>query len=175
MGTEGTFRSIYRARQRVEAEVRLATFLSAVDRAQLRPFDAFTKRIAQWHSELLADFDEPTTNVYAEGVVNELKAIKRRACGLSTFHGCRKRVVIACGCPDTRRHLAQTTRTQNPTSEGGQFPTGADTVDQFEADRQRRGQGLYVPAGNSEAPFFSPPFPPCRAPHAFTVVSKGVR
>jgi hypothetical protein len=68
VGTEGNVRSVYRARDRREAEERLAGFLGAVDRAQLRPFDAFAKRITQWHTELLAYFDEPTTNGYAEGV-----------------------------------------------------------------------------------------------------------
>jgi Transposase len=62
--------------------------------AQIRPFDAFAKGIAQWHTELLAYFDEPTTNGYAEGVINKIKVIKRRAYGLPTF---RRRVVIACG------------------------------------------------------------------------------
>ena len=47
--------------------------------------------------ELLAYFDQPTTNGYAEGVINKAKVIKRRAYGLPTFHGFGKRVVIACG------------------------------------------------------------------------------
>ena len=44
-----------------------------------------------------AYFDEPTTNGYAEGVINKVKVIKRRAYGLPTFAGFRKRIVIACG------------------------------------------------------------------------------
>jgi transposase len=96
-GLKETFRSIYRARDRADAEERLASFLNAVARAQLRPFDAFAKGIAQWHTELLAYFDEPTTNGYAEGVINKVKVIKRRAYGLPTFASFRKRVVIACG------------------------------------------------------------------------------
>ena len=50
-----------------------------------------------WQTELLAYFDQPTTNGYAEGVINKVKVIKRRAYGLPTFAGFRKRVVIACG------------------------------------------------------------------------------
>jgi transposase len=60
-GPKETFRSIYRARDRGEAEDRLASFRSAVARSQLRPFDAFAKGIAAWHTELRAYFDEPTT------------------------------------------------------------------------------------------------------------------
>jgi transposase len=69
----------------------------AVDTAGLPAFDAFAKGIRSWRLELLAYFDEPTTNGYAEGVINKVKVIKRRAYGLPTFTGFRKRVVIACG------------------------------------------------------------------------------
>ncbi len=47
--------------------------------------------------ELLAYFQEPTPNGYAEGIINKVKVIKRRAYGLQTFSGFRKRVVTACG------------------------------------------------------------------------------
>ncbi len=50
-----------------------------------------------WREELLAYFDEPTTNGYAEGVINKVKVIKRRAYGLPTFDGFRERVLLACG------------------------------------------------------------------------------
>jgi transposase len=96
-GLKEAFRWIYQAGSRAEAEQRLQRFLTAVEHAQLRPFDAFAKGIAQWHTELLAYFDEPTTNGYAEGVINKVKVIKRRAYGLPTFAGFRRRVVIACG------------------------------------------------------------------------------
>jgi transposase len=53
--------------------------------------------LVRWQTELLAYFDEPTTNGYAEGVISKVKVIKRRAYGLPTFAGFRRRVVIACG------------------------------------------------------------------------------
>lgn len=96
-GLKKAFRSIYRARTRVQAEHQLDVFLLAVDRAALPAFDAFAKGIHSWRQELLAYFDEPTTNGYAEGVTNKVKVIKRRAYGLPSFTGFRKRVVIACG------------------------------------------------------------------------------
>jgi transposase len=46
--------------------------------------------------ELLAYFDEPTTNGYAEGVINKVKVIKRRAYGIPTFTAFRERVLLAC-------------------------------------------------------------------------------
>jgi transposase len=91
------FRAIYKAADRREAERRLDHFLAAIDRAQLPAFTAFADGIRLWRDELLAYFDEPTTNGYAEGVINKIKVIKRRAYGLPTFDGFRDRVLLACG------------------------------------------------------------------------------
>jgi transposase len=95
-GLKEAFRSIYRAPDRREAERRLDHFLVAADRAQLPAFAAFAEGIRLWRPELLAYFDEPTTNGYAEGVINKIKVIKRRAYGLPTFEGYRERVLLAC-------------------------------------------------------------------------------
>jgi transposase len=96
-GLKEAFRSIYKARDRADTERRLQRFYLAVEHAHLRPFTAFAKGLTEWQTEMLAYFDEPTTNGYAEGVINKIKVIKRRAYGLPTFTGFRKRVVIACG------------------------------------------------------------------------------
>ena len=47
---------------RDDAQQRLDTFLLAVDHAELPAFDAFAKGIRSWQEELLAYFEEPTTN-----------------------------------------------------------------------------------------------------------------
>jgi transposase len=96
-GLKEAFRSIYRSPRRHEAERRLDASLATVDRAQIPPLAAFAEGVRQWREELLAYFEQPTTNRYAEGVINKAKVIKRRAYGLPTFGGFRKRVVIACG------------------------------------------------------------------------------
>jgi transposase len=96
-GLKESFRHVYRARDRAEAERRLEAFLAAVDRAALPAFDAFAKGIRIWQQELLAYFDEPTTNGYTEGVINKVKVIKRRAYGIPTFTAFRQRVLLACG------------------------------------------------------------------------------
>ena len=95
-GLKETFRAIYRAPDRVEAETRLEAFLAAVERAALPAFDAFAKGIRSWRDELLAYFDEPTTNGYAEGINNKVKVIKRRAYGIPTFTAFRQRILLAC-------------------------------------------------------------------------------
>jgi transposase len=89
------FRSIYRAEDRQDAERRLDHFLAAAERAQLPAFTAFADGV-RCGAELLAYFDEPTTNGHAEGVINKIKVIKRRAYGLPNFDGFRARVLLAC-------------------------------------------------------------------------------
>jgi transposase len=96
------FRSIHRAGDRHEAERRLDHFLAAVERAQPPAFTAFADGIRPWRAELLAYLDEPTTNGYAEGVINKVKPIKRRAYGLPSFDGFRKRVLLACARTGSR-------------------------------------------------------------------------
>ena len=96
-GLKEAFRAIYRAGDRAEAEARLQRFLAAVERAALPSFDSFARAVRLWREELLAYFDEPVTNGYAEGVINKVKVIKRRAYGLPSFQGFRQRILVACG------------------------------------------------------------------------------
>jgi len=63
----------------------------------MQPFESCAKGIAPWREEILAYFDEPASNGYAEGVINKVKVIKRRAYGLPSFEGFRGRVLLACG------------------------------------------------------------------------------
>ena len=91
------FRAIYRSTSRSEAEQRLERFLAAVDRAAIPSFTAFAEGIRLWREELLAYFDQPITNGYAEGVINKVKVIKRRAYGLPTFNAFPQRVLVASG------------------------------------------------------------------------------
>jgi transposase len=96
VGFKEAFQTIYRAPDRAEAERRLGHFLAAVERAQLLALTAFADGVRLWSAELLAYVDEPATNGYAEGVINKVKLIKRRAYGLPTLHSFRQRVLLAC-------------------------------------------------------------------------------
>jgi transposase len=88
--------AIYRTADRAEPEVRLERFLGATQRAALPPFASFADGLTAWREELLAYFEEPTTNRYAEGVINKVKVIKGRAYGLPSFESFRHRVLVAC-------------------------------------------------------------------------------
>ena len=96
-GLKERFRAIYRSHSREQAEQRLELFLNAAERAQIPSFLAFANGLRDWREELLAYFDQPTTNGYAEGVINKIKVIKRRAYGLPSFDSFRTRILIACG------------------------------------------------------------------------------
>jgi transposase len=96
-GLKEAFRTIYHSQSRADAEQQLQRFLAAVDRAAIPSFSAFAEGVRLWRQELLAYFDQPITNGYAEGVINKVKVIKRRAYGLPTFNGFRRRVLVACG------------------------------------------------------------------------------
>ena len=84
-GLKEAFRAVYQTRDRSEAERRLELFLAAVERAAIPSFSAFAKGVKSWQAELLAYFDDPATNGHAEGVINKIKVIKRRAYGLPSF------------------------------------------------------------------------------------------
>lgn len=90
-------RSVYAARNRTQATQRLDRFLAAVARSSHQPFEAYVNGIGPWREEILAYFDQPASNGYAEGVINKVKVIKRRAYGLPSFEGFRERVLLACG------------------------------------------------------------------------------
>ena len=90
-------RSVYAASSRPEATARLERFFAAVSGSGCQPFEAYAKGMASWREEILAYFDQPASNGYAEGVINKVKVIKRRAYGLPKFEGFRERVLLACG------------------------------------------------------------------------------
>jgi transposase len=90
-------RSVYGAEDRAQATQRLDRFFAAVARSGHQPFEAYVNGIGPWREEILAYFDQPASNGYAEGVINKVKVIKRRAYGLPSFEAFRERVLVACG------------------------------------------------------------------------------
>ena len=92
-----SLRSVYAAKDRAQATRRLDRFFAAVARSGHQPFEAYVNGIGPWREEILAYFDQPASNGYAEGVINKVKVIKRRAYGLPDFEGFRERVLVACG------------------------------------------------------------------------------
>jgi transposase len=96
-GLKEAMRAVYAAQDRTSAQRALERFFTAAEHSQLAPFQSFAKGIAPWCQEILAYFDQPASNGYAEGVISKIKVIKRRAYGLPTFEGFRQRILLACG------------------------------------------------------------------------------
>jgi transposase len=92
-----SLRFVYAAEDRAQATQRLDRFFAAVARSSHQPFEAYVNGIEPWREEILAYFDQPASNGYAEGVINKVKVIKRRAYGLPSFESFRERVLVACG------------------------------------------------------------------------------
>jgi transposase len=90
-------RAVYAAGDRAEATLRLDRFFDAVAHSGHQPFEAYVNGIGPWREEILAYFDQPASNGYAEGVINKVKVIKRRAYGIPSFESFRERVLLACG------------------------------------------------------------------------------
>jgi transposase len=92
-----SFRAIHRAGDRGAAEQRLDVFLAAVDRAGLPAFDVFAKGITLWRDELLAYFDEPTTNGLRRGHHQQDQGDQAPRLRHPHLHAFRRRVLLACG------------------------------------------------------------------------------
>ena len=95
---------------------------------QLRPFTAFAKGIAQWHTELLTYFDEHTTTGYAKGVINMVEVIKRPPTDYPPSLASAKRIVIACGRTGQHGATARSTGTSFQPTYVVQYSAGDDTV-----------------------------------------------
>jgi transposase len=63
-------RSVYAAESRAEAEWRLDRFAAPAARFGYQPFSAYLNGITPWREEILAYFDQPASNGYAEWVIN---------------------------------------------------------------------------------------------------------
>lgn len=57
-------------------------------------FPKSCQTIKRWSDEILADFDNRTTQGIVEGINQKIKLIKRRAYGLNNFDNFRRRVLL---------------------------------------------------------------------------------
>lgn len=76
------FAAIYEAPDRVEAERRLDTWIHNLPAAGLSEFTNVWRTLGWWREQILAYFDDPLTNAFAEGITNKIKVMKRSAYGV---------------------------------------------------------------------------------------------
>ena len=74
--------------------MRLEAFLAAVDRAGLPAFDGSRKASASGATSCWPTSTSPPPTA-TRGVINKVKAIRRRAYGIPTFTAVRQRVLLA--------------------------------------------------------------------------------
>lgn len=91
------FAAIYQAPNRAEAERRLDVWERNLDAAGLSELRNTWRTLSQWREQILAYFDDPQTNGYAEGITNKIKVIKRRGYGHRHPDRYRHKVLLACG------------------------------------------------------------------------------
>ncbi len=91
------FASIYAAPDKAEAERRLDVWVDNMRASRLREFSATWAMLQRWRREILAYFDDPVTNAFAEGITNKIKVIKRSSYGFRNAKRYRQKVLLACG------------------------------------------------------------------------------
>lgn len=92
-----SLRVMYASSSKHEAEMRLDAWITAASSSEFVQFRKAAATFALWRQEILAYFDHPITNAYAEGITNKIKVMKRRAYGIPNFRNFRDRILADCG------------------------------------------------------------------------------
>jgi transposase len=90
-----SFAAIYEARDRAEAERRLDTWIHNLPAAGLTEFTNVWRTLSWWREQILAYFDDPLTNGFAEGITNKIKVMKRSAYGFRSPQRYRRKVLLS--------------------------------------------------------------------------------
>ena len=80
-------RSVYAASSQPEATARLERFFAAVSGSGCQPFEAYAKGMASSREEILAYFDQPASNGYAEGVINKVEGDREQGLRIAQVRG----------------------------------------------------------------------------------------
>lgn len=90
-----SFAAIYQAPDRAEAERRLDTWIHNLPAAGIAEFTNVWRTLRWWREQILAYFDDPLTNGFAEGITNKIKVMKRSAYGFRTPERYRRKVLLS--------------------------------------------------------------------------------
>lgn len=92
-----SFAAIYESQTREEAERRLDVWISNVEAFRLSEFiNLWRNGLSNWREQILAYFDDPLTNAFAEGITNKIKVIKRMSYGFRDPIRYRHKVLVGC-------------------------------------------------------------------------------
>jgi transposase len=96
-GLQEEFRACYEHKPRRTAIRALETWIAQVQPTGHKARLKFVETVRRWEHEILTYVDERITTGCVEGTNNNIKLIKRRACGFRTFENFRYRILHECG------------------------------------------------------------------------------
>lgn len=90
------FAAIYDAANRSAAERRLEMWEKDLAAAGVPELARVWRHVGEWREAILAYFEWPVTNAFAEGMTNKIKVIKRCSYGFANQQRYRRKVLLAC-------------------------------------------------------------------------------
>jgi transposase len=91
------FAAIYESPDRREAERRLDSWAALIEKLGIAEFTGVWRTLRLWREPILAYFEDPVTNAFAEGITNKIKVMKRRSYGFRNEQRYRHKVLLTCG------------------------------------------------------------------------------
>lgn len=92
-----SFAAFYDAPDCAEARRRLELWETHLSVACVPELQRCWSRVGLWRETILAYFEWPVTNAFAEGITNKIKVIKRSSYGFGNIERYRCKVLLACG------------------------------------------------------------------------------
>lgn len=91
------FQGFYVCMGAQEAEAFFKDWYKRCQRSRLEPFQKLTKRLQRWMHGILTYFEHRITNGVAEGIINKIKVLKRRAYDFHDERCFMLKIMQSCG------------------------------------------------------------------------------
>jgi transposase len=88
------FARIYCSKSRADAEIRLQIWLDHVKQWRIQEFERVWRTLEHWREPILAYFEDPITNGFAEGITNKIKVMKRMSYGFRNASRYQQKVLL---------------------------------------------------------------------------------
>lgn len=104
------FAAIYQSPTRDEAERRLDVWVGNLSACGLKEFSNTWRTLDWWREQILAYFEDPITNAFAEGITNKIKVMKRMSYGFANSRRYRQKALLNCRRRRSRAATHQNSR-----------------------------------------------------------------
>lgn len=88
-------RNIYRLEDKTRAREQLSSLIRIMEKSEQVEINLWARTLFRWKEEILAYFDNKTTNSYTEGVHTKMKLVKRVSYGFKNVEVYIKKVLLA--------------------------------------------------------------------------------